>query len=59
MYFLFNVKGLLSFWNDNISYVLRGTILIELSLRDRIECIKDPRKPAFADREVKVKVDFL
>ncbi|KAJ7848820.1 Golgi phosphoprotein 3-domain-containing protein [Mycena olivaceomarginata] len=29
-------QGYLSFWNDNISYALRGCILIELALRRRI-----------------------
>jgi Golgi phosphoprotein 3 len=44
----------LSFWNDNISYVLRGCILIELSLRNRISTVKDSRKRPFADRLVQV-----
>ena len=39
--------------------MLRGSILIELSFRNRISCIKDPRKPAFADRTVKVDDDAL
>ena len=33
--------------------------MIELSCRNRISCIKDPRKPAFADRKVKVDDDSL
>lgn len=33
--------------------------MIELSFRNRISCIKDPRKPAFADRTVKVDDDTL
>lgn len=32
---------------------------MELSFRDRIECIKDPRKSIYADRDVKVKNDEL
>ncbi|KAI8898090.1 Golgi phosphoprotein 3-domain-containing protein [Globomyces pollinis-pini] len=47
-------EGLLSFWNDNISYVLRGTILIELSFRGRINVVKDPRKPPFHERMIQV-----
>jgi Golgi phosphoprotein 3 len=47
-------KGLLSFWNDNISYVLRGTILLELSIRNRISTIKDPRNLIISDRMVQV-----
>ncbi|KAJ3770861.1 Golgi phosphoprotein 3-domain-containing protein [Lentinula raphanica] len=35
-------QGYLSFWNDNISYALRGCILIELALRRRIAVVKDP-----------------
>ncbi|UZJ52180.1 hypothetical protein CBS101457_001500 [Exobasidium rhododendri] len=34
-------QGYLSFWNDNISYTLRGCILIELALRKRITVSKD------------------
>ncbi|KAJ7583959.1 Golgi phosphoprotein 3-domain-containing protein [Mycena floridula] len=37
-------QGYLSFWNDNISYVLRGCILIELSLRRRIALVRDPNR---------------
>jgi hypothetical protein len=37
-----NLQGYLSFWNDNISYALRGCILIELALRRRIALVKDP-----------------
>lgn len=35
------LQGYLSFWNDNISYTLRGCILIELALRKRITVSKD------------------
>ena len=38
------VQGYLSFWNDNISYALRGCILIELALRRRIALVKDPAR---------------
>ncbi|KAL6937548.1 Vacuolar protein sorting-associated protein 74 [Hanseniaspora osmophila] len=34
-------EGYLSFWNDNISYALRGLILIELALRKKIRIIDD------------------
>ena len=44
----------MSFWNDNISYVLRGAILIELSFRGRISSVKEPRKRPFAERLVEV-----
>ncbi|RDX41045.1 GPP34-domain-containing protein [Polyporus arcularius HHB13444] len=37
-------QGYLSFWNDNISYALRGCILIELALRRRIALVKDPNR---------------
>lgn len=38
------IQGYLSFWNDNISYALRGCILIELALRRRIALVKDPAR---------------
>ncbi|KDQ49992.1 hypothetical protein JAAARDRAFT_42372 [Jaapia argillacea MUCL 33604] len=37
-------QGYLSFWNDNISYALRGCILIELALRRRIAIVKDANR---------------
>lgn len=37
-------QGYLSFWNDNISYALRGCILVELALRRRIALVKDPSR---------------
>lgn len=51
-------QGYLSFWNDNISYVLRACILMELSMRQRITVFKEPagrhhRKP-YIDRLVDV-----
>lgn len=47
-------QGYLSFWNDNISYALRGCILIELALRRRIAIVKDPtrRRLPLAERYV-------
>ncbi|KAF9477684.1 Golgi phosphoprotein 3 [Pholiota conissans] len=49
-------QGYLSFWNDNISYALRGCILIELALRRRIALVKDPnrRRIPIAERLVEV-----
>ncbi|KAJ3560962.1 hypothetical protein NP233_g10494 [Leucocoprinus birnbaumii] len=49
-------QGYLSFWNDNISYALRGCILIELALRRRIALVKDPnrRRLPLAERLVEV-----
>ncbi len=48
------VQGYLSFWNDNISYTLRGCIVLELALRHRIAMVKDPNRRRFplADRQV-------
>jgi Golgi phosphoprotein 3 len=37
-------QGYLSFWNDNISYALRGCIILELALRRRIAVVKDPSR---------------
>lgn len=49
-------QGYLSFWNDNISYALRGCILIELALRRRIALVKDPnrRRLPISERLVEV-----
>lgn len=57
------LQGYLSFWNDNISFVLRGCILMELSMRNRIQCLKEAagrhhRKPAW-DRYIEVVDDTL
>ncbi|PWZ00270.1 putative VPS74-protein [Testicularia cyperi] len=49
-------QGYLSFWNDNISYTLRGCILIELALRRRIAITKDPMRKRFAISERMVDV---
>ncbi|KAJ7755241.1 Golgi phosphoprotein 3-domain-containing protein [Mycena metata] len=40
-------QGYLSFWNDNISYALRGCILIELALRRRIGVVRDAGRKRF------------
>lgn len=40
-------EGYLSFWNDNISYALRGCILIELALRNKIRIIDDSARKRF------------
>lgn len=37
-------QGYLSFWNDSISYSLRGCILLELLMRRRVAVVKDPRR---------------
>jgi len=49
-------QGYLSFWNDNISYALRGCILLELALRRRIAMVKDPsrRRYPLPDRFIEV-----
>lgn len=40
-------EGYLSFWNDNISYALRGCILLELAFRGKIQVINDPARRRF------------
>lgn len=54
-------QGYLSFWNDNISYTLRGCIVLELALRHRIAMVKDPNRRRFplADRYIHVIDDRL
>jgi len=54
-------QGYLSFWNDNISYALRGCIMIELALRRRIAMVRDPnrRRYPLPDRLVEVVDDRL
>lgn len=49
-------QGYLSFWNDNISYALRGCILIELALRRRIALVKDPNRRRLPTSERLVEV---
>ncbi|RMY27508.1 hypothetical protein D0865_15997, partial [Hortaea werneckii] len=54
-------QGYLSFWNDNISYALRGCIVIELAFRGRISMEKDSARRRFplADRMIEVVDDTL
>lgn len=40
-------EGYLSFWNDNISYALRGCIILELAFRGKIRVINDPARRRF------------
>lgn len=49
-------EGYLSFWNDNISYALRGCILLELAFRNKILLVNDPARRRFdlSDRLVEV-----
>ena len=49
-------QGYLSFWNDNISYALRGCIVIELAFRGRVSMQKDSSRRRFplADRLIEV-----
>ncbi|KAK9457646.1 Golgi phosphoprotein 3-domain-containing protein [Dipodascopsis uninucleata] len=49
-------QGYLSFWNDNISYALRGCIVLELALRGRISMQRDParRRLPLCDRLIEV-----
>lgn len=56
-----HVQGYLSFWNDNISYALRGCIVIELALRGRISMQKDSSRRRFplSDRVIEVIDDTL
>jgi Golgi phosphoprotein 3 len=54
-------QGYLSFWNDNISYALRGCIVMELALRGRIRMQKfvGQRAPPLRDRIIEVVDDTL
>ncbi|RKF76501.1 Vacuolar protein sorting-associated protein 74 [Golovinomyces cichoracearum] len=54
-------QGYLSFWNDNISYALRGCIVIELAFRGRVSMLKDSSRRRFplADRMIEVIDDTL
>lgn len=49
-------QGYLSFWNDNISYALRGCIVIELAFRGKVSMQKDSSRRRFplADRIIEV-----
>ncbi|KAH3671260.1 hypothetical protein OGAPHI_000483 [Ogataea philodendri] len=40
-------EGYLSFWNDNISYALRGLIILELAFRGKIRMVNDPARKRF------------
>lgn len=37
-------QGYLSFWNDSISYALRGCIIAELLMRKRLRVVRDPSR---------------
>ncbi|CDS02950.1 hypothetical protein LRAMOSA00352 [Lichtheimia ramosa] len=54
-------QGYLSFWNDSISYALRGCIVMELAFRGRIAMVKDSnrRKYPLCDRYIEVINDKL
>ncbi|ORX42728.1 Golgi phospho protein 3 [Hesseltinella vesiculosa] len=54
-------QGYLSFWNDSISYALRGCIVMELAFRGRIAMVKDAnrRKYPLSDRLIEVINDKL
>ncbi|KAJ4480972.1 Golgi phosphoprotein 3-domain-containing protein [Lentinula aciculospora] len=53
-------QGYLSFWNDNISYALRGCILIELALRRRIAVVGvNRRSMGLSERLVEVVDDRI
>jgi golgi phosphoprotein 3 len=58
---LSSVQGYWSFWNENISYALRGCIVIELAFRGRISMQKDSSRRRFplADRVIEVIDDTL
>lgn len=49
-------EGYLLFWNDNISYALRGCVLLELAFRNKIALVNDPARRRFdlCDRLVEV-----
>jgi len=52
-------QGYLSFWNDSLSYVLRGCIIIELSLRSRIGILSNPtrKRLPLSERPIEVTND--
>lgn len=54
-------QGYLSFWNDNISYALRGCIVMELAFRGRIRMQKfvGQRAPPLRDRFIEVMDETL
>lgn len=55
------MQGYLSFWNENISYALRGCIVAELAFRGRISMQRDSSRRRFplADRVIEVVDDTL
>ncbi|GAB7365976.1 hypothetical protein MBLNU230_g7303t1 [Neophaeotheca triangularis] len=54
-------QGYLSFWNDNISYALRGCIVLELAFRGRVSMERDSGRRRFplAERNIEVVDDTL
>ncbi|KAG5357981.1 Vacuolar protein sorting-associated protein 74 [Yarrowia sp. B02] len=54
-------QGYLSFWNDNISYALRGCIIMELALRGKVQMVNDTNRRRFpiSDRYIEVIDDKL
>lgn len=54
-------QGYLSFWNDNISYALRGSIIMELAFRGKIAMVNDINRRRFPlqDRYIEVVNDKL
>ncbi len=54
-------QGYLSFWNDNISYALRGCIVMELAFRGRIRMQRfmGQRAPPLRDRLIEVDDETL
>lgn len=51
-----DAQGYLSFWNDKLSYTLRGCILMELALRGRIGIAKgaDQRREDVSERHIQL-----
>ncbi|CCU99611.1 unnamed protein product [Malassezia sympodialis ATCC 42132] len=51
-----DTQGYLSFWNDKLSYTLRGCILMELALRGRIGVAKgaDQRREDVSDSHIRL-----
>lgn len=49
-------EGYLLFWNDSISYALRGCVLLELAFRGKISLVNEPARRRFelCDRLVEV-----
>ncbi|KAG4304770.1 hypothetical protein PORY_001823 [Pneumocystis oryctolagi] len=49
-------QGYLPFWNDNISYILRGCIILELAFRGRIQICRDSFRRRYPLSECLVEV---